>query len=133
MNLEFIPFKLNADLADYKDSIEYISSDNGIDIYKARDKVPLLITGITVRNANLYFNDGSLITLYLYLVQTSNNLHHVLSDIENFIQKKGYHFQYTEQKQVYGWANEGVFLALILFEETHTLCLYYSLEEFSCL
>ena len=132
MNFEFIPFRLNADLADYKELIDYISSENGIDIYKARDKLPSLISGITVRNANLYFNDGSLITVYLYLIQRHNNILLVLSDIENFIQKKGYHFD-IKQKQIYGWANEGEFLALIFDEEKKSLYMYYSLETYSCL
>ena len=132
MNFEFIPFRLNADLADYKELIDYISSENGIDIYKARDKLPFPIPGLTVRNTNLYFNDGSLITVYIYLVQRHNNIQLDLLDIENFIQKKGYHFN-IKQKQIYGWANEGEFLALIFDEEKKSLYMYYSLETYSCL
>jgi len=132
MNFEFIPFRLNADLRDYKDLLDYISTENGIDIYKARDELPTQIPGVTVSKANLYFYQCSLVTVYIYLVHHSNGLLPVLAKIENLIQKNGYKFD-VQSKQVYGWANEGEFLALILVEETNSMCLYYSLETYSCL
>ena len=47
MNFTFIPFKLNMDIADFEDDIQYLTTDNGIDLYKAKEELKKPILGLS--------------------------------------------------------------------------------------
>src|SRR5690242_2010338 len=77
ITFDFMPYQLNADISDFKNSIQYISSDNGVSLYKAKEGFIWFLLSFPVSVANLYFFEGNLITVYLRLTEQVNSMEEV--------------------------------------------------------
>ena len=132
MKFDFIPFSLNADIGHFKGQIQYISSDNGVELYKARKVLKNYILGIPVSNINLYFYEGNLITLYIHLVENPPSLEQVRKTFETSIGRQGEALK-TGISNGYSWNGQNEILALINSQENRKVCLYYTLLRFSIL
>jgi len=128
MKFNFIPYLLNADKSELKEMIQYLATDNGIDLYKTKLKTDLL--GILVSNINLYFFEGSLITVYIHLASKSENFSHVRQILESRIKEEGSVFK-IDSADVIGWESTSEFLGLVHDKTGKQLYLYYTLKEFS--
>src|SRR5258705_13403150 len=112
MNFNFIPYRLNADLSHFKEDVEYICSDNGVDLYKVKKVLIKPILGISVSDVNLYFFEGSLITVYIHLAENPEYLSQVKEVLENCLKSQGKSFK-TESGMIAGWNTNTEFLSLI--------------------
>lgn len=130
MNFDFLPLTLNSDITDFKGSIEYLGTDNGVDLYRAEKELKKPILNIQVFNCNLYFFEGSLITVYIHLEVIPENFRQVRQILEKNIKHEGKAFK-TTSGVVCGWHNKHQFLALVNDRTNARLYLYYSLNEFS--
>ena len=130
MNFDFIPFKLNADLSQFKSQIHYISSDNGVELYKAGEELKNHFLGISITEVNLYFFEGSLITVYIQLGEDPDNIEAVKKTLEYAIKKDGKALKLSFGSG-YGWNSQNKFLALMRTESINKLMLYFSLSEFA--
>lgn len=128
MKFKFIPYHLNADIAELKQMIQYLVTENGIDLYKS--KLNTDIFGILVSDINLYFFEGSLITVYIHLASKSENFMHVRQILESRIKEEGRAFK-SDSADVIGWENTNEFLGLVYDKTGKRLYLYYTLKEFS--
>ena len=128
MKFNFIPYRLNADKAELKFEIKYLATDNGIDLYKAKPKTTIL--GFLVTGVNLYFFEGSLITVYIHLVAKAEDFSQVRQILESRIKEKGKTFK-IDSGEVIGWENESEFLGLVYGKSGNRLYLYYSIREYS--
>lgn len=128
MKFNLIPHKLNTDIADFKNEIQYLATDNGIDLYKAKHKASVL--GILVSDVNLYFFEGSLITVYIHLAAKNEDFSQVRQILSNKIEEQGKAFK-IDSGQVIGWENQSEFLGLVNDKTGKRLYLYYTLKEYS--
>lgn len=132
MNFDFIPYQLNADIRDFKDNVEYISSDNGVDLYRAKDGFAKRILGFPVSMANLYFFEGSLITVYIHLGENTEHIEQVNKTVELSITRPGKPLK-LDSATGYIWKGERATLAIIQDIGKERLYLYYSLKRFDVL
>jgi hypothetical protein len=130
MNFEFIQYKLNADISYFKDNIQYISSDNGVDLYRAKEGFIRLLLGLPVSVTNLYFFEGSLITVYIQLGQVAEDLNNVKELLVEAIEVPYKHLN-DESGIVYYWQDESQFLGLLIQQGKSVLLLYHSLNKFN--
>ncbi len=124
-------FRLNADLSDFNKEIFYVSTDNGVDLYVTTYTNRIDIAGLKVININLYFYDGSLITLYFLLDECKGRFDQVRKILEMKIQRKGKKIQ-REHTAAYKWDNSReVLVILIDKDDDNKIKLYHSLLEYS--
>jgi len=89
IDFDFIPYELNVDISDFKNNIQYISSDNGVDLYKAKEGFIKHLLNFQVMMINLYFFEGSLITAYIHLGENPENIIQVGKALEHTIKRPG--------------------------------------------
>lgn len=130
MNFDFIPYQLNADISDFKGNVEYISSDNGVDLYRAKDGFAKQILDFPVSMANLYFFEGSLITAYIQIGETNEHLQKLIEELEKTTFEKA-KLLATDSEFVYYWQNDRQFLGLLIQQGKNILLLYHSLNKFN--
>ncbi len=130
MNFEFLPYKLYADISDFKDNMEYISSDNGIDLYRARDGFTKALMGFQVKTVNLYFFEGTLITVYCHLDNTEVILERLKRKIEVLLNMTGSPFSDNDNSG-FLWKSEFLVLAIVMGKDSHKMYLYYSMLRYS--
>lgn len=130
MNFDFIPYQLNADIRDFKDNVEYISSDNGVDLYRAKYGFIKALLGFPVTTVNLYFFEGSLITAYIQIGETKEHLQKLIKELEKTTFEKAKLLE-TDSGFVYYWQNDRQFLGLFIQQGKNVLLLYHSLNKFS--
>lgn len=129
MNFNFIPFTLNADLSHFQAQIQYISSENGIDLYKAREKIKQPILGIPVTDVNLYFFEGNLITVYIHLEEKRLNISRIKSILEKVLNTKAM-ILCNDSGIVYYWKDDSFYLGLLAMKDRNCLVLYYTLNNY---
>ena len=130
MDFNFIPYKLNTDISYFKDNIQYISSDNGVDLYIERNMRNPSILGLRVTIINLYFLEGSLITVYIHLGENPENIEEVKEILETEIKTQGRAIK-TNSVMVYGWTEQNEFLGLLKDTRGKKLYLYYTLKKYN--
>lgn len=129
MNFDFIPYQLNADISDFKGNVEFISSYNGVDLYRAKDGFIKALLGFSVKLANLYFFEGSLITAYIQLGEASGQLHNVKTGLEETISVRAKIVE-TDSGFIYYWQRKSQFLGLLIQQAKNTILLYHSITKF---
>ena len=129
MNFNFIPFTLNADLSHFQAQIQYISSENGVDLYKARQGLKKPILGILVSEVNLYFFEGSLITVYIHLKEKQFNISQIKYILEKVFNTKAMILS-NDSGIVYYWKDESFYLGLLPMKDRNYLVLYYTLNNY---
>lgn len=132
MNFEFLPYRLNADISDFKHNIEYISSDNGVDLYRGKEGFMKLLLGLRVSVVNLYFFEGNLITAYIHLGENPDSIEQVSKTLEHSIKRPGKALK-LRYGNGYSWKAETSTLALIQDMRKGRLYLYHSLKRFNVL
>lgn len=130
MNFDFIPYQLNADISSFKNNIQYISSDNGVDLYKAKDGFIKPLLGFPVTMANLYFFEGSLITVYCHLKNTGGSYERLKGKIEGLLIKTGVPFS-DDENSGFIWKSEYLVLAIVMGKDSNKMYLYYSMPRYS--
>lgn len=130
MSFNFIPFKLNDDLSQYKDQIKYISSDNGVELYKVRNGLKIEILGILVSDVNLYFFEGNLITIYIHLNESPDHIERVKEIFEKEIKTKERALK-IESGLLYCWTSENSFLGLLSSSGESKMKVYVSIDVFN--
>lgn len=130
MNFDFLPYQLNADISDFKDNLEYISSDNGVDLYRAKDGFIKALLGFPVTMANLYFFEGSLITSYIQLAETIEQQHKVREVLGKASAGKTKTLE-SASGIVYYWQTNSQFLGLLIQQDKNILLIYHSLRKFN--
>ena len=130
MNFNFIPFTLNAYLSHFQGQIQYISSDNGVDLYRAKDGFIKSLLGFPITMANLYFFEGSLITVYIQLGEVTEQLENVKTALEKTILEKAKILE-TDSGIIYYWQSKSQFLGLLIKQNNNILLLYHSLNKFN--
>lgn len=130
MNFDFIPYQLNADISDFKGNIQYISSDNGVDLYRAKDGFMKPLLGFPVTMANLYFFEGSLITVYYHLENTEGSFEKLKEKIEGILNMTGIPFSDNDNSGFF-WKSEFLVLAIVMGKDSHKMYLYYSVLRYS--
>lgn len=130
MNFDFLPYQLNADISDFKDNVEYISSDNGVDLYRANDGFIKPLLGFPITMANLYFFEGSLITAYIQLRETNEHFQKLIEELEKTTFEKPKLLE-TDSGLVYFWQSNSQFLGLLIQQGKNVLLLYHSLNKFN--
>lgn len=130
MNFDFLPYQLNADISDFKNNIQYISSDNGVNLYRAKDGFIKALLGFPVIVVNLYFFEGSLITAYIQLGETIERIHEVREVLEQATVGKAKLLE-TDSGFVYYWQYNSQFLGLLIQQDKNILLLYHSLRKFN--
>lgn len=130
MNFDFLPYQLHADISDFKDIMEYISSDNGVDLYMARDGFIKPLLDFPVTMANLYFFEGSLITAYVQFGETNEKLNKIIVALEKTTLEKA-RFLETDSGHVYYWQSSSQFLGLLIQQGKNILLLYHCLNKFN--
>ena len=130
MNFGFLPYSLNADLSHFQGQIQYISSENGVDLYKVREELKKPILGIPVIDINFYFFEGSLITVYSHLGEFVCHLDKVIETIEKVILEYSKILK-THSSHVYYWQNKTQFLGLMVQRKSKSLLIYHSLELYN--
>ncbi len=128
MKFNFIPYRLNANIAEFKDGIQYLATDNGIDLYKVKSKTTIF--DMLASDINLYFFEGNLITVYIHLATKAENLSQVRQMLESRIKEAGKAFK-IDSGEVIGWESASEFLGLVNDKTGKRLYLYYALKEFS--
>lgn len=128
MKFDFISYRLNADLADFKNAIQYLATDNGIDLYKVKSKTTIF--DMPVSDINLYFFEGNLITVYIHLATEAENLYQVRQLLESRIKEAGEAFK-IDSGEVIGWESASEFLGLVNDKTGKRLYLYHTLKRFS--
>ena len=126
----FMPFKLNADMLHFKDQIQYLSSDNGVDLYKAKEGFKTHLLGFAVSKINLYFFEGSLITIYIRFHKNAGDLSKLKSSLEKVIQKQAKLIE-TDTGYVHYWQIDDQFLGLMIQDKERVILLYNSLNKFN--
>lgn len=132
MNFEFLPYQLNADISDFKDNIQYISSDNGVDLYRGKEGFMKLLLGLPVSVVNLYFFEGSLITTYIHLGENPDSIEQVSKTLEHSIKRQGKALK-LRSGNGYKWEDDTSTLALIQDMRKGRLYLYHSLKRYDVL
>jgi hypothetical protein len=132
MNFDFLPYQLNADISDFKENVEYISSDNGVDLYRTKDGFIKALLGFPVTMANLYFFEGSLITVYIHLGENPEHFKQVNKTLELSITRPGKPLK-LDSGTGYIWKGERATLAIIQDIRKERLYLYNSLKRFDVL
>jgi|GEM_PF-2383073 len=130
MNFDFIPYRLNADIGYFKGNIQYISSDNGVDLYRAKDGFMKLLLGFTVTVANLYFFEGSLITVYIRLTEHGQSINEVKRAMEGAILMDAKTL-FTDTGLMYYWQDNKQLLGLISQGTEGDILMYHSLNKFN--
>ncbi len=130
MKFDFIPFRFNANIADFKDEILYIATDNGVDLYKSKDEVRVLIPGILFSVANLYFFEVCLITVYIHLTSKSGDFGAVSHILANTIKEAGKVIK-SENLEITSWSNNSEYLGLVKAINSDKLYLYYTLHKYN--
>lgn len=130
MNFDFLPYQLNADISDFKTNVGYIGSDNGVDLYRAKDEFITPLLGFPVTMANLYFFQGSLITVYCHLVNTEGILERLKREIEVLLNMTGSPFSDNDNSG-FLWKSEFLVLAIVMGKDSHKMYLYYSMLMYS--
>ncbi len=130
MNFDFLPYQLNADISDFKDNVEYISSDNGVDLYRAKDGFINQILGFRVTMANLYFFEGSLITVYCHLENSEGSFERLKGKIEGILNKAATPFSDNDNSG-FSWDSEYLVLAIVMVRDSDKMYLYYSMLKYS--
>lgn len=130
MNFDFIPYQLNADISDFKTNVEYISSDNGVDLYRAKDGFIKALLGFPVSSANLYFFEGNLITVYCHLENINDGFERLKGKIESLLNKTGVPFS-DEDNLGFSWKSEYRVLAIVMVRNSNKMYLYYSILKYS--
>ena len=129
MNFNFIPYKLNADISYFENNLQYISSDNSVDFYRAKGRFMKQLLGFPVSVANLYFFEGNLITVYIQLGGETENLNKVREALLKAIEVQFKSLK-DESATIYYWQNDSQFLGL-LQQDKKLLILYHSLNKFN--
>ncbi len=132
MNFDFLPFKLNTDLSYFKKLIQYISSDNGVELFKADEALRKPVLGIPVSTVNLYFFEGNLITVYIHLEENPESIELVNTTLVQSITRPGKALK-PDLWNGYYWKAENSTLALLQDMVKGKLSLYFSLNDFSVL
>lgn len=130
MNFDFLPYQLNADISDFKDIMEYISSENGVDLYRARDGFIKPLLNFPVTTVNLYFFEGTLITVYYHLENNESILETQKGGIEVLLNMIGSPFSVNDNSG-FLWKSEFLVLAIVMGKDSHKMYLYYSLLSYS--
>lgn len=130
MDFDFIPFKLNTDVSYYTKLIQYIGSDNGVELYKAGKALKKPVLSIPVSTVNLYFFEGSLITVYIHLEKNPESFELVRKTVEQSISSPEKSLK-LDFGNGYSWESETATLALIRDMGKGKLYLYYSLKKFA--
>lgn len=130
MNFNFMPYKLNADISDFKGKIEYISSDNGVDLYNAREGLEMPLLGFQVKQVNLYFYEANLITVYIQLAENSDIIQKVKGILDEALAETGKVME-ADSGLLYYWQDKNQLLGLMIKDEGKFLLLYNSLNKFN--
>lgn len=130
MIFDFIPFKLNSDIANYKGQIEYVSSEHGVELYKLRKAFIKPLLGFHITSVNLYFFEGNLVTVYLHLAAQSLNMNLIKESIESTLGIKGEAVLDSKIKG-YKWSDVINILVLVDGSKELKLYLYFSSIHFS--
>lgn len=132
MNFDFILCKLNAEISDFKGNVEYISSDNGVELYRAKEGFISHHLSFPVIRINLYFFEGNLITAYIHLGENPDSIEQFSKVLEHAIKSQGRALKLSYRKG-YVWKAESSILALIQDMRKGKLYLYYSVKKFAVL
>lgn len=130
MDFGFLPFQLNADLSDFSDNIEYLSSDNGVDLYKINIGNKETILGFPSNLINLYFFEGSLVTVYYHLEETQSSFERLKKSLEGILIKPGTPFMMEDAYGVF-WTSQVYVLAVVVARISNKFYLYSSLKQYS--
>ncbi|MEI2755801.1 MAG: hypothetical protein V9F46_05010 [Chitinophagaceae bacterium] len=130
MNFDFLPYQLNADISDFKGNVEYISSDNGVDLYKAKDGFIKALLGFPVTMVNLYFFEGSLITVYCHLENSEGSFERLKEKIEGILNITRTPF-WDNGNSGFFWKSEYLVLAIVISKASNKMYLYYSMLRYS--
>ncbi len=130
MDFDFMPYRLNADISDFKDNIKYISSDNGVDLYKARKGLIKPIIDFQVVDTNLYFFEGSLITVYIQLSEKADNIIKVKEALDKALFKNSKIIE-IDSGLLYYWQSNSYFLGLLIKKQGKFVTLYQSINKFN--
>jgi hypothetical protein len=130
MIFNFMPFRLNDDLSDFKDDIQYIYSANGVDLYRTKNGLIKDVVEIPVTVINLYFFEGTLITAYIKLAEPIDHLQKVREILENAIAEKAKILE-MDSGLIYYWKCNNQFLGLLIQKNRNILLLYHSLIKFN--
>ena len=129
MNFDFISYQLNADISDFKNNIQYIGSDNGVSLYKAKEGFIKFLLSFSVSVTNLYFFEGNLITVYLRLTEQVNNMENVARALSKAVLMNASK-RVTDTGLMYFWQDSSQFLGLMQDRDGNIL-LYHSLNKYN--
>jgi hypothetical protein len=130
MNLNFIPYKLNADISDFNGNMEYISSDNGIDYYRTKESFMSQLLGFSVSVVNLYFFEGTLISVYIQIGEMPDKLHKLKVELEKALEKDAKYLK-TITEVIHYWQGQDHFIGLLIQKEKNILLIYHTLNKFN--
>lgn len=131
MDFGFLPYQLNTDLSDLRDNIEYLSSENGVDLYKAKDEFIKPVLAFPVTMISLYFFEGSLITTYIHLGVDSGQFFKVRAVLDSNILIKSDRMVYDSGDFYYWQSKEQVISLIIDMHPQKVLKIYNSLNKFN--
>lgn len=130
MNFDFIPFQLNSDIASFKGQIDFISSNNGVELYKVRMSCIEPILGFKVSKVNLYFFEGNLVTVYIRLLGNIESIQKIIAVLNTTILKTGKTIETTSDR-VHYWQGRSQFLGLLNKEGMKYFLIYHTLNEYN--
>jgi len=130
MKLNFIPFTLNENISEFKGQIQFVETDNGVDLYGAINPLNEFLKGIPVLSINLYFYQDRLITVYLNIDDSLKNQEKVIRIVEQALGRAKI-FLNSQFQIKQGWEDDNKVLYIIRDQTLKKMYLYYSLREYS--
>ena len=130
MKLNFIPFTLNENISEFKGQIQFVETDNGVDLYGAINPLNEFLKGIPGLSINLYFYQDRLITVYLNIDDSLKNQEKVIRIVEQALGRAKI-FLNSQFQIKQGWEDDNKVLYIIRDETLKKIYLYYSLREYS--
>lgn len=131
MNFDFIPYKLNQGVDYFESQIRHISTDNGVELYKLIDISQSHILSLPLKDVNLYFLWGALITIYCHLDPGAVNTAKVLETLEEAIGGKASRLE-LPAGWLHIWVTEQEVLGLVSNKTgNRSYYLYFTLREYS--
>lgn len=126
MDFNFIPYNLNEDISDfYINDIEFIDTENGVDLYKAREGLEVDILGLKLRIINFYFYRRKLITIYFHLAECKENITDSVLVFEKVIGRAAEIIE-LDSGLSFLWKNETEVFGLVKDEKDRRVYLYNS-------
>lgn len=133
MNFKFLPYPyypLNAHISYFRRYIEHSSSEEGIDMYRVKNWLRAGLFRLSVIEANLYFHEDYLVTVYCHLNYSNRNLQWVKTMLEALLNKPPNPITDGDSAGIY-WKSGNEILALVLDKDSLKMYLYYSLLKYS--